>query len=78
MCRKALPALEIGDVGTVAVVRARDGGGAKRLADFGFVRGARVEMVRPGRPCIVRVDSACIGLGSGYQGRIELEVVAPA
>lgn len=45
---------------------------AKRLVDMGFVRGSRVTMVRPGRPCIVRLGDRCIGLGSDYQEIIRL------
>jgi len=40
---------------------------AKRLADMGFVRGARIQMVRPGTPCIVRLDGTFVGLGRGHQ-----------
>ncbi len=43
---------------------------AKRLADIGFVRGARLQMVRPGDPCIVRIDETCVGLGFGHQKHI--------
>lgn len=46
--------------------------GAKRLADMGFVHGARIEMVRTGNPCIVRIAEARIGLGSPHQHSIEL------
>jgi len=43
---------------------------AKRLADFGFVRGALVEMIRTGNPCLVRIEGTCVALGSEYQGYI--------
>lgn len=43
---------------------------AKRLADMGFVRGAVVEMIRPGRPCIVRIGATCVGLGVDHQRSI--------
>ncbi len=43
---------------------------AKRLADMGFVRGAIVEMIRTGRPCLVRVGLTCVGLGFEHQGSI--------
>ena len=43
---------------------------AKRLADMGFVRGALVEMIRPGRPCLVRIGSTCVGLGADHQRSI--------
>ncbi len=43
---------------------------AKRLADMGFVRGAIVEMIRPGRPCLVRIGATCVGLGAEHQRSI--------
>ncbi len=46
---------------------------AKRLADMGFVRGARIEMIRAGNPCIVRIEDARIGLGIPHQDSIELQ-----
>lgn len=46
---------------------------AKRLADMGFVRGTRLEMIRPGSPCIVRLGGSCfVGLGRSYQIGIQL------
>ena len=43
---------------------------AKRLADMGFVRGAVIEMIRPGRPCLVRIGGTCVGLGLDHQRSI--------
>ena len=43
---------------------------AKRLADMGFVRGSAVEMLRPGRPCLVRIGNSYVGLGIGHQRRV--------
>jgi len=43
---------------------------AKRLADLGFIGGARIEMIRPGRPCLVRINGTRVGLGWGYQKRV--------
>ena len=43
---------------------------AKRLSDMGFVRGVRVEMIRPGRPCIVRIGGVRVGLGKENQASI--------
>lgn len=40
---------------------------AKRLADMGFVSGARIEMIRPGNPCLVRIGGTCVGLGTANQ-----------
>lgn len=66
-----LPSLRTGDVGRISAVRSNDAS-AKRLADLGFVRGAELEMLHPGNPCIVRIDSAFLGLGAGHQANIEL------
>ena len=64
-----LSALRAGE--TVAIVSiAASQASAKRLADMGFVRGALVEMIRPGRPCLVRIGATCIGLGAEYQRSI--------
>ena len=60
-----------GDVGVIRRIASGESG-AKRLADMGFVRGVRVEMVRPGTPCIVRIDGQCVGLGRRHQDSIEL------
>ena len=67
----SLPTLKTGEHGTIASING-DEGRAKRLADMGFVRGARVTMVRPGAPCIVRIDGRCVGLGGGHQQSILL------
>jgi Fe2+ transport system protein FeoA len=40
---------------------------AKRLADMGFVRGARVTKLRAGRPGLVRIGTTCVGLGLPLQ-----------
>ncbi len=40
---------------------------AKRLADMGFVTGARVKMVRRGNPCIVGIGGTFVGLGADNQ-----------
>lgn len=45
----------------------------KRLADMGFVRGAVVKMIRPGKPCIVKIDGICVGLGKQHQESILLD-----
>lgn len=46
----------------------------KRLADMGFVRGASVEMIRPGKPCIVKINGVCVGLGKQHQESILLNL----
>lgn len=65
--------MNAGDVGVVSRIHSKRGAG-KRLADMGFVQGARLEMVKPGRPCIVRVNECCIALGNDHQKAIELNV----
>jgi Fe2+ transport system protein FeoA len=66
-----LPTLKAGEFGTIESI---DGThtAAKRLADMGFVRGAHVTMIRPGEPCIVRIDGRCVGLGGAHQNSILL------
>ena len=71
MTSGTLPMLEAGDVALVAGISGAQVA-AKRLADMGFVRGAEIEMVCPGSPCIVRIDSACVGLGAAHQHSIQL------
>ena len=66
---RLLPRMRSGDSGTVLSVR-DTALGAKRLADMGFVPGARVQMVRSGSPCIVRVEGLCVGLGADHQESI--------
>ena len=67
-----LPTLKAGDVGLVERIRVTRGP-AKRLADMGFVRGIQLEMVRPGTPCIVRINGACVALGRAHQDSIQLD-----
>ena len=71
MRQQKLPSLNVGDVGIVERISAGEAA-AKRLADMGFVRGARLVMVRRGAPCIVRIGGACVGLGLAHQASIEL------
>lgn len=72
MTQLTIPALSSGDITTIESIAAGHGA-AKRLADMGFVRGARVEMVRPGTPCIVRIGGVCVGLGRGFQNSVRLD-----
>ena len=71
MINETLPKLEAGEIGTISSI---DGSGvrSKRLADMGFVRGARLTMIRPGEPCLVKLDGRCVGLGLGHQKNIKL------
>ncbi len=73
MTHNSLQILKAGDVGVIDGITATSGA-AKRLADMGFVRGARLEMVRPGSPCIVRLAGICVGLGRGHQARIKINL----
>ena len=71
MVGESLQSLRTGEVALVERITST-GGPAKRLADLGFVRGAQLEMIRHGVPCIVRVKGACIGLGRMHQASILL------
>ncbi len=66
--------LAFGDVARIASIAA-DQTAAKRLADMGFVRGAVVEMIRPGRPCLVRIGGTYVGLGLEHQGSVLIDRV---
>lgn len=68
-----LPGLRSGQRGVVASIRLCESSG-KRLADIGFIPGARVEMLRVGDPCIVRLDDSRVGLGRDYQRAILLDL----
>ena len=65
--------LRTGDVGVIERIASRDAP-SKRLADMGFIRGARLEVVKRGSPCIVQLDGARVGLGKSHQASIELNV----
>ena len=67
----SLPNLRPGELRTIALISGSQLA-AKRLADMGFVRGASVTMVRPGEPCIVRIDDRYVGLGGAHQKSILL------
>ena len=62
----SLERMRPGDAGRVTGLTLKNGA-ARRLAEFGFVRGARVEMIRPGAPCIVRLDQTRVSLGVSLQ-----------
>lgn len=66
---RKLSALRKGECGIVCSITAEPRL-AKRLADMGFVGGSRVDMVRPGRPCLVRVNGTRVGLGRGSQEHV--------
>ncbi len=71
MSDATLPMLDAGEEATIAGIIG-SGVGTKRLADLGFVRGTQIRMVRPGTPCIVRIEGACMGLGAAHQESIRL------
>jgi len=64
-----LSSLKTGEAAAVVSIKATQTA-AKRLADMGFVRGAVVEMIRPGKPCLVRISGTCVGLGVEHQRNI--------
>jgi len=68
--------LRSGDVATVGGLDSSQLA-AKRLADLGFIPGVQIEMLRPGRPCLVRVNGSCLGLGRSHQESIVLSALAP-
>ena len=62
----SLRTMRPGETGRVTGLSVKNGA-ARRLAEFGFVRGARVEMIRSGAPCIIRLDQTRLGLGAALQ-----------
>ena len=66
---KRLSGMKTGDAAAIVSIAASQTS-AKRLADMGFVRGVLVEMIRPGRPCLVRIGATCVGLGFDHQRSI--------
>lgn len=67
-----LSSLKSGEAAVIVSIAASQTS-AKRLADMGFVRGALVEMVRTGKPCVVRIGSTCVGLGADHQRSIGVQ-----
>lgn len=67
----SVSSLKAGHVATIVRITATEVA-AKRLADMGFVRGARIEMLRPGTPCLVRIGASCVGLGTAHQRSVLL------
>ena len=64
--------LNTGEAATIVSIAASQAS-AKRLADMGFVRGALVEMIRTGTPCLVRIGATCVGLGGDHQRGIGVQ-----
>ncbi len=67
-----LSALDSGEAAAIVSIAASQTS-AKRLADMGFVRGAVVEMIRTGSPCLVRIGATCVGLGADHQRSIGVQ-----
>lgn len=67
-----LSSLKSGEAASIISIAASQAS-AKRLADMGFVRGALVEMIRTGKPCLVRIGSTCVGLGADHQRSIGVQ-----
>jgi len=67
-----LSSLRTGEAAAIVSIAASQAS-AKRLADMGFVRGALVEMIRTGRPCLVRIGATCVGLGADHQRSIGVQ-----
>ena len=70
--QERLSALNAGEAAAIVSIAASQAS-AKRLADMGFVRGALVEMIRTGKPCLVRIGSTCVGLGAEHQRSIGVQ-----
>lgn len=66
--------LRAGETGTVVGIE-DDAREAKRLADLGFARGSDVEMLRTGKPCLVRTGGTFVGLGERLQRAIRIQPV---
>ncbi len=66
--------LDLGDVARIAGVEAAQAA-AKRMSDMGFVRGAVVEMLRPGAPCLLRIGGTYVGLGFENQRSVLVDRV---
>ena len=71
MSHMTVRALKPGEVGVIDGL-VGDLEYAKRLADMGFGRGRSLVMLRPGTPCIVRLETTCFGLGRAHQASIRL------
>ncbi len=62
----SLRSMHVGEIGLITALR-DSCTSARRLAEFGLIRGATVEMIRAGAPCIVRVDHTRLSLGAALQ-----------
>lgn len=67
----SLRSMRAGDVGLVTALRDAHAG-ARRLAEFGLIPGTKVEMIRAGAPCIVRIDHTRLSMGASLQDGVLL------
>ena len=70
----SLRSMRAGDAGLVTAFHNADGS-ARRLAEFGLICGATVEMIRAGAPCIVRIGHTRLSVGASLQDRVLLSPV---
>ena len=70
----SLRSMRAGDVGLVTYL-SDSNGSARRLAEFGLVRGTTVETIRSGTPCIVRIDHTRLSVGASLQNDVLLSPV---
>lgn len=50
----------------------------RRLAEMGVTPGVTVEMLCPGRPCILRVHQTRLSMGSRLQARVSISRIGQA
>ncbi|MFH0981446.1 MAG: FeoA family protein [Planctomycetota bacterium] len=67
----SLRALRAGDQGLVTGIHEASVS-ARRLAEFGLIRGATVEMIRAGAPCIIRIEHTRLSMGAALQDGVLL------
>ena len=67
----SLRTMRAGEIGLVTALRGSSAA-SRRLAEFGLVRGATVEVIRAGAPCIVRIDHTRLSMGASLQEHILL------
>lgn len=66
LLKQSVATLKAGRSGRVVGIHAEHLS-AKRLADMGFITGAKVRMIRRGNPCIVGIGGTFVGLGVANQ-----------
>lgn len=71
----SLRSMRAGEIGMVSGVCDK-GPSARRLAEFGLVRGATVQMIRSGAPCILRIEHTRLSVGASLQDGVLLAPVS--